>query len=145
MDERLRFVARLLEGEKVAELCREFDISRKTDYKTFNRFKDCGIDGLTDRSRRPYRQANRLPFQIEALIVQLKREHPSWVLPESSTSSVGAAVTLPCRPSVPCMRARSTIVRSRLMCHRGPRLMSCQKWYTATAAKPAIHRQVRIT
>jgi transposase-like protein len=30
MDERLRFVARLLEGEKVAELCREFDISRKT-------------------------------------------------------------------------------------------------------------------
>jgi putative transposase len=30
MDERLRFVARLLEGEKMAELCREFDISRKT-------------------------------------------------------------------------------------------------------------------
>ena len=28
MDERLRFVARLLEGEKMAELCREFDISR---------------------------------------------------------------------------------------------------------------------
>jgi hypothetical protein len=30
MDERLRFVARLLEGEKMAVLCREFDISRKT-------------------------------------------------------------------------------------------------------------------
>jgi putative transposase len=30
MDERLRFVARLLEGEKMAELCREFEISRKT-------------------------------------------------------------------------------------------------------------------
>jgi hypothetical protein len=30
MDERLRFVARLLDGEKVAALCREFDISRKT-------------------------------------------------------------------------------------------------------------------
>ena len=29
---------------------------------------DCGLDGLTDRSRRPYRQANRLPFQIEALM-----------------------------------------------------------------------------
>jgi putative transposase len=27
---RLRFVARLLEGEKMAVLCRQFDISRKT-------------------------------------------------------------------------------------------------------------------
>jgi len=33
MDERLRFVARLLEGEKMAVLCREFEISRKTGYK----------------------------------------------------------------------------------------------------------------
>jgi len=30
MDERLRFIARLLEGEKMAVLCREFEISRKT-------------------------------------------------------------------------------------------------------------------
>ena len=29
VDERLRFVARLMEGEKMAVLCREFDISRK--------------------------------------------------------------------------------------------------------------------
>ena len=61
MDERLRFVARLLDGEKMAALCREFDISRKTGYKIFQRYKDCGLDGLTDRSRRPYRQANQLP------------------------------------------------------------------------------------
>ena len=80
MDERLRFVARLLEGEKMAVLCREFDISRKTGYKLFARYKDCGVEGLSDRSRRPYRHANRLPFQIETLIVQLKKEHPSWGL-----------------------------------------------------------------
>jgi transposase-like protein len=35
MDERLRFVARLLDGEKMAALCREFDVSRKTGYKIF--------------------------------------------------------------------------------------------------------------
>ena len=29
MDERLRFVARLLDGEKMAALCREVDVSRK--------------------------------------------------------------------------------------------------------------------
>jgi putative transposase len=82
MDERLRFVARLLDGEKMAALCREFDVSRKTGYKIFQRYKDCGLEGLTDRSRRPYRQANQLPFQIEQLIVQLKRERPSWGAPK---------------------------------------------------------------
>jgi hypothetical protein len=49
MDERLRFVARLLDGEKMAALCREFDVSRKTGYKIFQRYKDCGFEGLTDR------------------------------------------------------------------------------------------------
>ena len=82
MDERLRFVARLLEGEKMALVCREFDISRKTGYKIFQRYKDCGLQGLTDRSRRPYRHANKLPLQIETRIVQLKRERPSWGAPK---------------------------------------------------------------
>src|SRR5688572_7999697 len=82
MDERLRFVARLLEGEKMAVLCREFDISRKTGYKIFQRYKDCGLHGLTDRSRRPYRHANKLPLQVETRIVQLKRERPSWGAPK---------------------------------------------------------------
>jgi putative transposase len=82
MDERLRFIARLRDGEKMAVLCREFDISRKTGYKIYSRYKDCGLEGLTDRSRRPYRHANRLPFQVEKLIVQLKREHPSWGAPK---------------------------------------------------------------
>jgi putative transposase len=82
MDERLRFVARFLEGEKMAALCREFDVSRKTGYKIFQRYKDCGLEGLTDRSRRPYRQANQLPLQVESLIVRLKHEHPSWGAPK---------------------------------------------------------------
>jgi len=55
---------------------------RKTGYKIFQRYKDCGLEGLTDRSRRPYRQANQLPLQIETLIVRLKRERPSWGAPK---------------------------------------------------------------
>ena len=82
MDERLRFVARLLEGEKMAVLCREFDISRKTGYKIFQRYKDCGVEGLTDRSRRPYRHANKLPAQLETRIVELRKERPSWGAPK---------------------------------------------------------------
>ena len=76
MDERLRFVARLLEGEKMAPLCAEFGISRKTGYKIFDRYKDCGVQAFSDRSHRAHRQANRLPAAIEATIVRLKREYP---------------------------------------------------------------------
>ncbi len=82
MDERLRFVARLLEGEKMAPLCAAVGISRKTGYKVFDGYKDCGITAFTDRSRRPYRQANRLPAPIEATIVRLKREYPGWGAPK---------------------------------------------------------------
>jgi putative transposase len=38
--------------------------------------------GLTDRSRRPYRHANQLPFQIEKRIIAMKQERPSWGAPK---------------------------------------------------------------
>jgi transposase InsO family protein len=78
MDERLRFVAKLLDGESMSDVCREFGISRKTGYKIFTRYKDHGVEALSDRSRRPVRYANQLPAQIESLIVTLKREKPHW-------------------------------------------------------------------
>jgi putative transposase len=81
MDERLRFVARLLEGEKMAGLCREFGISRVTGYKIFNRYRECGLDAFRDRSRRPYRHANKLPFQVERTILAIKREF-GWGAPK---------------------------------------------------------------
>jgi transposase InsO family protein len=78
MDERLRFVARLLDGESMSEVCRSFGISRKTGYKIYTRYKDQGAEALCDRSRRPVRYANQLPPQIESQIVTLKQEKPHW-------------------------------------------------------------------
>src|SRR5215469_10164782 len=71
MEERLRFVARLLDGEPMTDLCREFGISRKTGYKVFNRYREHGCGAFSDRSRRPVRYANQLPQQVESLIVTL--------------------------------------------------------------------------
>jgi len=78
VDERLKFVARILDGEAMSDVCRSFGISRKTGYKIFNRYKESGLEALTDRSRRPVRYANQLPDQIESLIVRLKQEKPHW-------------------------------------------------------------------
>ncbi len=82
MDERIKFIARILDGESMAGVCRDFNVSRKTGYKILSRYKDVGLHGLSDRSRRPYRQANQLPVQIETLIVRFKREQPNWGAPK---------------------------------------------------------------
>jgi putative transposase len=66
----------------MAPLCAEFGISRKTGYKIYDRYKDCGVGAFNDRSRRPHRQANRLPPQVEAVIVRLKRQYPGWGAPK---------------------------------------------------------------
>jgi IS30 family transposase len=69
----------------MAPLCREFGISRVTGYKIFERYKTCGLDGVDDRSRRPHRHANKLPYQVErksrfALLVKVEnRENPTVV------------------------------------------------------------------
>ena len=78
LEERLRFVARLLDGKGMSEVCRSFGISRKTGYKIYNRYKQHGIEALSDRSRRPVRYANQLPEPLEQMIVRLKREKPHW-------------------------------------------------------------------
>jgi len=78
MDQRLRFVAQLLDGEPMSEVCRTFGISRKTGYKIFQRYKEHGLEALSDRSRRPVRLANQLPQQVEGLILNLKRDKPHW-------------------------------------------------------------------
>ena len=78
VEERMRFVLRLKDGECMSSLCREFGISRVTAYKIYERYKECGLEGLTDRARTPYRYANKLPAQLEAMIVTLRREKPTW-------------------------------------------------------------------
>jgi len=59
MDERMRFVARMLEGEKTAALCAEFGISRQTGYKIVQRYQAVG--GRHPILRHNRRQAGRNP------------------------------------------------------------------------------------
>lgn len=78
MDERIKFVSRLLEGESMAEACREYNISRKTGYKFYNRYKEHGLEGFVDKSRRPLNPANKLARSLEEAILSVKQEHASW-------------------------------------------------------------------
>ena len=90
MDKRVRFVARLLEGEEMMALCREFAISRKTGYKIFDRYKESGLEILTDRSRRPWRYVNQLPQQVD--------HHPESETRETALGGFLRAVSFPKMP-----------------------------------------------
>jgi putative transposase len=103
-DERLRFIARLLDGESMTALCAAFGISRKTGYKIYDRYKDYGVHGLTDRSRRPYRHANQLPFVLEKQIVRLKQEYPDWGAPKIREKLRGRCGPLRC-PAISTIHA----------------------------------------
>jgi putative transposase len=115
MDERVRFVARLLDGEKMAVVCDEFGISRKTGYKIYQRYKDIGTRGLTDRSRRPNRHANQLPMPVEKAIVRLKKEYPNWGAPKlrERLKQRLPAVACPAISTVHAVLDRHGLVRRR--------------------------------
>ena len=114
MEERLRFVARLLDGEGMSDVCREFGISRKTGYKIFNRYKQEGLEALCDRSRRPVRYANQLPNQIERLIVEARRDKPHWgarKIHELLVRRLAGDVRIPAKSTVHAVLDRHGLVK----------------------------------
>ena len=115
MDERMKFVGRLLEGEKMSELCREFCISRKTGYKFWHRYKDVGLRGLTDRSRRPMRYANQLPIQLKKEILRIKRDKSSWGAPKirEILKRKYPEVKTPAKSTIHCILDRHDLVKRR--------------------------------
>jgi len=98
----------------MSSVCRAFGISRKTGYKIFNRYKEFGAEALTDRSRRPVRYANQLPFQVEWEIVRLKREKPHWgarKIRELLVRTLNGGMRIPARSTVHAVLDRHGLVR----------------------------------
>jgi transposase len=114
MDERLRFIARLPEGEAMTDLCLEFGISRKTGCKIYERYKESGAEALSDRSRRPVRHADRLPPQLEAQIVGRKRDKPHWgarKIRELPVRRLASEVKVPARSTIHAVLDRNGLVQ----------------------------------
>ena len=114
MDERLRFIARLLEGEAMTDLCVEFGISRKTGYKIYDRYKYSGAEALNDRSKRPYRYANQLPPQVVSQIVGLKHDKPHWgarKIRELLLRRLPSEIKVPSRSTIHAVLDRSGLVK----------------------------------
>src|SRR6185503_14618048 len=79
MDRRREFVMLFeQEGANRRALCRRFGISPETGYALVRRYRREGAAGLDARSRRPQRSPTRTAAAMEALVLSVRDEHPSW-------------------------------------------------------------------
>jgi len=78
MNLRSEFVMKALGGENIRALCRQYGISSKTGYKWVERFKQEGLAGLSNASRRPRAHARQLAEDVVCEIVRLKKLTPAW-------------------------------------------------------------------
>ena len=79
MEERIRFVLAVEQRDYfIAELCRQYGISRKTGYKWIRRYRAEGVDGMRERSRSPLSCPHKTSQQWVDRIVQHKLKHPRW-------------------------------------------------------------------
>jgi len=79
MEERFRFIEAVAAEEfSVADLCRQFGVSRKTGCKWLERYRQGGLEALRDRSRAPEHHPNEVLEDVENAILQLRREHMHW-------------------------------------------------------------------
>ena len=77
-DQRVEFVVRASRGECFSSLCREFEITRPTGYLWLKRFREQGVAGVQEHSRRPHLSPHRTGAAVEARIVELRRQRPDW-------------------------------------------------------------------
>ena len=89
MQERKRFLEDWLSGGagNNAELCRTYQISRKTRYKWMERFQQGGLGALEDRSHAGRRQPGRMPESLERrIVVDMIGSRPVQAVTSTKTS-----------------------------------------------------------
>ena len=65
-------------GANKSQLCREYGVSRRVAYKWICRFKQFGVEGLRDLSRRPHRSLSAISGETVLRILELRGRHPRW-------------------------------------------------------------------
>jgi putative transposase len=79
VEERFKFIQEYRSGDcGLAELCRRYEISRKTAYKWLERYEQQGWKGLLDQSRAPLHHPNEMVAEVAEAVIELRRQHPLW-------------------------------------------------------------------
>ncbi|HEX6330550.1 MAG TPA: leucine zipper domain-containing protein [Actinomycetota bacterium] len=79
MEQRYQAVLAVVQdGWKVVEVAERLGVSRQSIHNWIARYEHGGLASLTDRSRRPHSCPHQTSAEVEALICELRGEHPGW-------------------------------------------------------------------
>lgn len=133
MSERLKFVSRYLDGERMVDLCREFEITRKTGYKLVQRYEEKGIEGIKDRSPAPFVHPNQTPPRIEKAVIDLRQQHPTWGAPKIKTYLERKSMELPAVSTIHAILRRHDMIKVK---RRRPSLAKAKGTILTTPSEP---------
>jgi transposase InsO family protein len=71
-------LAVIAEGRTVSEVAAQWGVSRQSVHSWLARYEAEGLEGLSDRSHRPVSSPLQMPAEVEALVLELRRQHRGW-------------------------------------------------------------------
>ena len=79
VEQRYRAVLEVLEaGASVTDVARRYGVGRQAVHAWLRRYAAEGLAGLADRSSKPATCPHQMPPEVEAQVVEMRRQHPSW-------------------------------------------------------------------
>ncbi len=78
VEQRYRAVPEAAAGVPVTEVAGRFGVSRQSVHAWIRRYEQGGLCALSDRSRRPRSSPGQVSAEIEAVVCEMRREHPRW-------------------------------------------------------------------
>jgi transposase len=71
-------LAVISEGFSVTEVAARFGVSRQTLHAWLAKYELDGLERLGDGSHRPRSCPHQMPADVEVVVANLRRSHPSW-------------------------------------------------------------------
>ncbi|MEU1395610.1 IS481 family transposase [Micromonospora zamorensis] len=78
VEQRYRAVQDVFGGSTVTDVAERFGVSRQAVHRWLAWYRDEGLEGLSNRSSRPRSSPGQTAPEVEALICELRRNHPRW-------------------------------------------------------------------
>ena len=78
-EQRVRFVIEATQAmQPFSALCTRYEISRPTGYLWLQRYRQRGVAGVAERSRKPHHSPRRTDGKKEQRVVEMRQRYPDW-------------------------------------------------------------------
>ncbi len=78
-EQRVRFVVEATQRAwSFGDLCAAYEISRPTGYLWLQRYREQGVAGIAEQSRKPHHSPRRTARELEQQVTELRSRYPDW-------------------------------------------------------------------